>query len=332
MKHFNRFTLLFVSLLGFTAAATAQQDPTFTRYLFNPLVYNPATAGRKEYLILTALHRQQFIGLEGGPNTQIISGDLPVGKGKRVGLGLTISNDQIGPTNQNNIDFSYAYRIKVGEGKLAFGLSAGLLNWRSDWSKLLAYDGIDPTYSTNMSINVFRPKFGAGLYYQHPAFYVGLGVPHLLDFDVVTKGVGNEYFGRQYRHYLLTAGTQFYFNTDLQFRPNIVLRSIGLFENNVNSTKSPSSVDIDASLLFYEKFQVGAAYRFALDNTPSSPQFNSDSFSTWLSYHINTNIKVGASYDFPLTKIGQFSSGAYQLMVSYEFFNEVTDVENPMPR
>lgn len=331
MKHFNRFFLLFVCLLGF-ATATAQQDPTFTRYLFNPLAYNPAAAGRKEYLILTALHRQQFVGLEGGPNTQIISGDVALGTGKRVGLGLTITNDQIGPTQQNNIDLAYAYRIKVGEGKLAIGLSAGLLNWRSDWSKLLAYDGIDPIYNTNTSINVFRPKFGTGLYYQHPAFYVGLGVPHLVDFDLVTKGVGNEYFGKQYRHYILSAGTKFYFNSDLQFCPNVTMRSIGLFENNVNSTKSPTSVDIDASLLFYDKFQIGAAYRFALENTANSPQFNSDSFSTWLSYHINQNIKVGASYDFPINKIGQFSSGAYQLMVSYEFYNEVSQVETIVPR
>ena len=331
MKYFNRFTLVLVGLLGFTAA-TAQQDPTFTRYLFNPLVYNPATAGRKEYLILTALHRQQFVGLNGGPDTQIISGDMPLGRGKRVGLGLTISNDQIGPTQQNNIDFAYAYRIKVGEGKLAVGLSAGLLNWRSDWSKLTTYDNIDPTFSNNGSINVFRPKFGTGIYYQHKDFYVGLGVPHLVDFDMVTKGVGNEYFGKQYRHYILSAGTQFYFNSDLQFRPNVVLRSIGLFENNVNSTKSPTSVDIDASLLIYDKFQIGAAYRFALENTANTPQFNSDSFSTWLSYHVNQNLKIGASYDFPLTKIGQFSSGAYQVMVSYEFYNEIDKTSTIIPR
>jgi type IX secretion system PorP/SprF family membrane protein len=331
MKHLTRFIPLLAALLCATAA-TAQQDPTFTRYLFNPLVYNPATAGYKDYLTLTALHRQQFVGLEGGPDTQILSGDLPMGKGKRVGLGMTLSNDRIGPTQQINADFSYAYRFKIGDGKLALGMSAGLLNWRSDWSKLIAYDGVDPSFSTGQPVSMLRPKFGAGVYYQHPSFYVGLGVPHLVDFDLSDKGIGNEYFGKQYRHYLLTAGTQFYFNTDLQFRPNIVLRSVGLFGNTTNAVKSPTSVDIDASLLFMEKFQIGAAYRFAIENPSNSTQANSDSFSAWLSYYINQNIKVGGSYDFPLNKIGQASGGAYQLMVSYEFYNVVSKIAPPTPR
>jgi hypothetical protein len=146
---------------------------------------------------------------------------------------------------------------------------------------------------------------------------------------MVGKGIGNEYFGKQYRHYLLTTGTQFYFNTDLQFRPNIVLRSVGLLDNSANTAKSPTSVDIDASLLFVEKFQIGAAYRFALENPGSSSQANSDSFSAWLSYYINNNIKVGGTYDFPLNKIGQSVGGAYQIMVSYEFNNIVDKTVNP---
>jgi type IX secretion system PorP/SprF family membrane protein len=330
MRLLTRFAPLLVSILSVNAVY-AQQDPTFTRYLFNPLVYNPAVAGYKDHLVLTALHRQQWIGLEGGPNTQIVSADTPLGKAKRVGMGLTLSNDRIGPTQQINADLSYAYRIKIGtEGKLSFGLSAGVLNWRSDWSKLVCYDAADPTFVNSEPISIFSPKFGAGVYYQHPSFYAGFSAPHLVSFDLASKGIKSEYFAKQYRHYLIMAGTQFYFSSDLQFRPNIVLRSVGLFENTTNASKSPTSMDVDASLLFFDKFQAGAAYRFALENAPNNPNVNSDSFSAWFAYSLKENLKFGGSYDFPLNKVGQFGGGSYQITLSYEFFNIVGKMSNPM--
>ncbi len=54
-------TLLVLLIVGFNAQlASAQQDPQYTQYMYNMNVVNPAYAGNKEALSLTALYRKQF--------------------------------------------------------------------------------------------------------------------------------------------------------------------------------------------------------------------------------------------------------------------------------
>ncbi len=54
-----------VKLAGFLVygfcfwTSNAQQDPMFTKYMFNTLNYNPAYAGSTEYLSIVAIWREQ---------------------------------------------------------------------------------------------------------------------------------------------------------------------------------------------------------------------------------------------------------------------------------
>ncbi|WP_448520107.1 type IX secretion system membrane protein PorP/SprF, partial [Rhodoflexus sp.] len=54
-------TLLFSLFLAISLPLWAQQDPMFTQYMFNGLVLNPAYAGSRETINLTALHRTQWV-------------------------------------------------------------------------------------------------------------------------------------------------------------------------------------------------------------------------------------------------------------------------------
>ena len=122
----------FIGLLLGPALLIAQQDAMFTKYMFNTLVYNPAYAGSYEYLSINALHRGQWWGIDGAPTTQSLSVHTPVSE--RVGLGLSLVNDKIGPTGSTQINAVYAYRIPIGPGKLSIGLQAGVFQRRADWS------------------------------------------------------------------------------------------------------------------------------------------------------------------------------------------------------
>ena len=70
----------------------------YTHYAFNTLAINPGYAGSREALTLTALHRSQWVGFEGAPITQTLTLHAPLLDNK-LGLGLSILNDNIGPTN-----------------------------------------------------------------------------------------------------------------------------------------------------------------------------------------------------------------------------------------
>ena len=104
---------MIVTLVG---AAMSQQNPMFTKYMFNSLVYNPAYAGSKDYLSAAALHRDQWWGLEGAPKTQTFTIHSPL-EDPRVGLGMSFYNDKIGPVDQTYFNTSYAYRIIFNQGK-----------------------------------------------------------------------------------------------------------------------------------------------------------------------------------------------------------------------
>ena len=55
---------ILVLLLGVFSVffVTAQQDPQFTQNMFNKLANNPGSAGSKDAISTTVLHRSQYIG------------------------------------------------------------------------------------------------------------------------------------------------------------------------------------------------------------------------------------------------------------------------------
>ena len=64
------FTFLLVAF--FASASFAQQQQHNTQFMYNKLGYNPAYAGSQDVPCVTCLYRNQWIGLEGAPQTQII--------------------------------------------------------------------------------------------------------------------------------------------------------------------------------------------------------------------------------------------------------------------
>ena len=118
----NLVLILFIVLCA--SKVEAQQDPQYTQYMYNMNIINPAYTGSSEGLAVGALYRSQWMGLDGGPETFTFNIHSPVGK--KVGLGLSIIADQIGPVKETNAYVDLSYTIPVGEvTKLAFGLKGG---------------------------------------------------------------------------------------------------------------------------------------------------------------------------------------------------------------
>ena len=67
----NRIYLL-VLIIAINFNASAQQDAMYTHYMFNTLGVNPAYAGSRDALTVTALHRSQWVGFNGAPTTHCL--------------------------------------------------------------------------------------------------------------------------------------------------------------------------------------------------------------------------------------------------------------------
>ena len=323
--------LILAGLLICVGQLYAQQDPMFTKYMFNSLWYNPAYAGSNDHMSVTLLHRSQWIGLEGAPTTQTFTIHTPL-ENEKVGLGFNLVNDKIGPTNTLIANISYAYRIPIGYGKLAFGLQAGIHNFRANWSKLNVIDP-DPNFQENP--NKWLPNFGAGIYYYTNRFYAGFGVPQLIEYDLSPKQVDNDIYAKQYRHYYFSMGGAMNLNgPDLVFKPSILIKNVGLLskfnkEEVFQSVTAPTEFDLDLSLLFYQTFWVGTAFRSAFEAFDQE-RSTYDSFDIWVNYLMNNGFRIGAAYDFSLPKeLRSRNNGSFELMLGYEFDYKTKKVVTP---
>ena len=191
-----RKTFLHISwFLGlFPALLWGQQDPMFTNYQFNSLTFNPAYAGSNEHLTVNLVHRQQWLGFDGAPTTQSLLAHTPL-KNERLGLGVSLVNDKIGPTGSFGLSGAYAYRLLVGKKKnmkLSLGLQASIANWHGDWLDIVVEQGSDPAFESNY--NAWLPNFGAGAYLSSDRFYAGLSCPKLLENNIQRVRNGKEEF------------------------------------------------------------------------------------------------------------------------------------------
>ncbi|RMG77205.1 MAG: type IX secretion system membrane protein PorP/SprF [Bacteroidetes bacterium] len=304
-----------------------QQDPMFTKYMCNSLIFNPAYAGSKQHMYIGALHRTQWYEINGAPTTQSFTLHTPL-RNDRVAVGMSVVNDKIGPTNNLGANLVYAYRIPLSKKedglKLSIGLQAGIENYRADWSKLTLENPGDPPFMEDE--NRMLPNFGAGLYLYNQHFYLGASSPQLVEYDL-RDNIQTNFYARQARHYYLMGGAAIPLNgRALIFKPSFLLKNVGLFKSQSKLTEfkdigAPSELDIDLSLLFQETLWIGASFRTALEVFQNKSSY--DSADIWVSVFLKNGMRIGAAYDYPLTELSNVTTGAFEVMLGYEFkYNE----------
>lgn len=302
----------------------------FTKYMFNSLIFNPGYAGSKDHMSVGLLHRSQWYEIDGAPHTQTFTLHTPL-RNDRIGVGFSLVHDIIGPTRTIGANVVYAYRIPIGKSKLSFGLQAGIENYRADWSSLNLDDITDPAFLEN--VNKMLPNFGAGIYFYNKYFYLGGSVPHLVEYDL-RSDQQLEIYARQVRHYYLTGGAAFKLNGDaLIFKPSFLIKNVG-WDKRISKLEAfkdigaPNEFDIDLSLLFHETLWVGASFRSSFAKfTDGSSSY--DSADIWVSYLMKNGMRFGAAYDYPLTELSNVTSGAFEIMVGYEFNFKENKVVTP---
>jgi type IX secretion system PorP/SprF family membrane protein len=293
----KKYTIVLLIALCFTTFCGAQQLPQFTQYMFNTISVNPAYAGSREGMNLTALHRNQWAGLDGNPTTSTFSFHTPL-TNERIGLGLSYITDQLGFENTNYVYGDFSYTIPVANRtKLSFGLKAGFTNYR-----LENPDVNDPFFNSNF--NSWKPNFGAGMYLSSNRYYVGISSPRILTTDL-NQG---EFKALERNSYYAIGGLVFDLSLDIKFRPGFIAK----FTNG-----APTSYDVTSSFLFYEKIWLGASYRFD----------DASNFGAFLDYQISSDIRIGYAYDIPTALIRPYTGGTHEIIMIFEpKFSKKTDL------
>jgi type IX secretion system PorP/SprF family membrane protein len=285
--------LAFICLLP--VGLLAQFSPDFSQYMFNGLALNPAYTGSREALSLSLLYRKQWVGFEGSPETKTFSAHAPL-KNDRVALGLMVFNENFAATSYTSAFANYAYRIRLGAGKLSFGLKAGIQSVKESYNKVRTIDPNDPAFET-MSGSGIVPNFGIGAYYYTNNYYAGISIPSLL--SITRSGdsysVYNDFANYSYD---FTAGILLAATPNFKLKPSVL----------VKYQSGTVLYDFNTNFIFLDdRLWVGASYRV------------NQAVIGMLEFQINNQLRLGYSYDYTLGEISRYNNGSHEIMLRYEF-------------
>lgn len=289
-------TFTFAVLLLSNMRVSAQQDPMFSQYMFNILSINPAYAGSADRISAVGIHRSQWVNFEGAPVTQTVTVHAPLRK-ERISIGGSVINDKHGPVSQTSVFADISYRIFFERSKLAFGLKTGLNLFSANLLDLNPYLADDQAFAANIATRPL-PNFGFGAMWYSKKWYVGLSAPRLLENKLVDGELPDFANNRERLHGFLIAGYVWDLNYYVKFKPTILLKAVN---------GAPPGMDLTANFMFYDKFWIGAMYRWQ------------DAVGALIQYEINNKLKFGYAYDYITSDIGRYTSGSHEIMIGYDF-------------
>jgi type IX secretion system PorP/SprF family membrane protein len=305
----KRWIIGFCFLLGLVQRTWAQQDPQFTQFQFNPLIYNPAFAGTSENLNFTLFNRNQWVasGFENAPVTQTFSANAPL-KQQTMGAGLHVVTDRAGIERNFTLMGSYAYHLDLTSGKLGMGMQVGMRQYRANQDEIRAFDQFDPLVNQGIQSPIL-PELGVGFLYRHQddKFYLGLSSVHLTQSQIkYSNQLANS---KLLRHFYFNGGYNQSLGEKYRLKPAFWL-------NYVNN--APLQVQAKIVGEYKEAIWLGFGYR-----TGAAFTFNIGVNADKISDKFKEKIKIGYSFDYvSIAGVPRFrNSGTHEVFINYELRN-----------
>jgi type IX secretion system PorP/SprF family membrane protein len=294
----------------------AQQLPIYSQYLFNKYLINPAVAGSDGYTSLNLTGREQWVGIEGAPQTFSLSLQTRVLKkghsikikgnnrkiyrpptDGKVGFGGSVFSNSSGLTRRTGFQASYSYHIWLQRTtQLSFGLSFTGYNFRLDGKAITMADQNDPLLNSDLRHGVFVTDASFGVYLLNRAYNLGFSADQLAGANLK---FGNETYS-QYnmaRHYYLFGSYSFEQSSLFELRPSFLIKM---------SEQLKPQVDVGLNYFYRQSFWTGLAYR------------------TGGALIANVGIRheklyLGYAIDFTLQEIQKISYGTHEITLAIKY-------------
>lgn len=292
---------LLTALLLFSVVLCGQQDAQYTQFMYNKLGFNPAVAGTPESTQFQVAARQQWLGLNEAPSSQVATFNTPI-TAAGTGVGARLSRVTIGLEQQYNIEGSYAYRFAIGRGtRLGIGLSASARYFNVE------YQNARPTQGGGVDIAIpgaveskIIPNFGAGLYVDGPNYYVGLSLPRLLESNI-DLGDEETIISREARHYYFMGGVKLALSDKLAIEPQMLAKFV---------SGAPFDADFNVTAHVGENLFAGLSYRLGGNGV-------GESASLIAGLYLSEKLSMCLAYDLGLSDLKSSQNGSIELVVGY---------------
>jgi type IX secretion system PorP/SprF family membrane protein len=286
----------FIILFLFAGAMLkAQTLPQFSLRQQEMNLFNPAFTGSELLHRFQLHHRSQWVGFKGAPRTQLLS--YSGNYFKLVGLGGYVFYDEVGPSKNYGVNFSYAYHLNLLKSTVAFGLSATIGQYSYNTNELDFQDDTDPLVADRNKIkSKITPDFTGGILWYSQRYFVGLS----FNYNLGSKAQNDVNFDiPSTQHYYLLAGYS------LKLFDDIIL----LTPNILTIINSDSKYQFDAGLRaeFYNTLLFSTTYR-----TDKSVVFS-------LGLKFAQKFEFHYAYDFTYGNVGEYYKSSHEIILAYKF-------------
>jgi len=287
------YKLVGVFALLFSMTSVAQQTPEYTFWRQNMGLINPAYVGSTEKTEINIIsYKDQFSGVQGGPQTQSIAAQGSFSD--KVGIGFELVSDRVFIQKETNVFVNFSYKLSFGENKNLFlGLKAGGSMFEVDFTRLQTQDVINQG-----EVSKFNPNFGIGAYYKADKYFVSLSAPRILKAERYEEISGGAQKATDVTLVMFGGGYFYDLNENIQLIPALMTRYI---------QGAPFGLDFSASARFYKKFELGGSYRL------------NDSMSVMASFEVAKMLDLGFAYDFATSDIKEQTSGGPEFLLKLKF-------------
>lgn len=285
-------------IVGFVFSCSllkGQQTAQFTHYIFNQFGHHPALAGWRDCFEVRLGFRTQWLNFPGAPKTAFANFHTSLTRKKRGylkskhGIGANVESDQMGPFGMTRIYLAYAYHIPVSRKyKLAFGLYAGVQQYKIDVSKITLENYNDAAITGKTSVFIW-PDIWPSLFFYSNDFFAGATIRQVMR-NKIKKITADS---RLRHHYNITAGKKIYWKNDISFIPSVNFKWAFI---------SAPDLDITANFDFKNRFQLGVSWR------------NTDALAGLFRLNLG-NFSLGYAFDFTTSKIKIGSSNTHEIVL-----------------
>lgn len=301
MKNIKILFLLFPILIS---KVFGQQDPSFSQYWVNPQIINPAQAGSdgKPYINLTG--RYQWIDVKGSAKTHTISWNTMTNK--KIGLGASYVLDQIGPSTTHNLNFDFAYYLRLNEKwHMAAGIRICAIVNQLNFTDFYTVTPGDPLFMQNENSGL-RPNGGFGFLLSSKKLYFGYSQPRVVNYSF---GSGDSKVNTNIiSHHFAYAGMNQRINSEIQFRPSVLFKSVA---------NAPIQFDFNTAFEIKEKLTFGLSYR------------TNDGIGAMVGLLNLSNLDIYYCYDYPLSAISMISKQTHQITLNLAMNKEARRINSP---
>lgn len=314
----SKIILPLLFLCSLCGSSYAQQLPLFTQYrdhatIINPAMVSPDYLGFENNITIGASYRTQWIGISNNPNTQTIHADFLQADSKGIALmtGGYIINDQTGPTAFTGLYGKIGGMITDDPyyGGLAFGLTAGVVQYRIAASEIRLRDQLDVVPLLDQA-KIF-PDVGIGVFYYKKInnrswfdddyVYGGLSIPQVIGLDIEFSDITGRVQTKRIQHLFANIGWYKFFDEG-RF---IEFSAWGKYTFN-----TPITADFNIRYQMNSGFWIG---------TGASTNGN---------YHLETGFvlderfRVGYGFDYSFNSYGPNIGSTHEINLNYAFSNQ----------